>query len=247
MCPCSELLGEGSEPFEVMPEGCIGPSLAVALFIFCADRQLYNHWSTIYDALECMRHAESAAQPAPLSGNVCHHSAFGTAPKKKQRRSMHNCALNEHAEQIGKTLPQEAAGQGSKCEQPDQLASCQISVHEVPAQDGQAANNLQHCSAEGRAQAEEEWRPSIIVVGKASKSLINTRMAACLRTAIDTRLSLYQQTSLQADLVHLQEAEQQYRRLADCNEHWKAVVSALRLVVQEKEILLNAQAALQNF
>ena len=228
-----------------MPEGCIGPSLAVALFICCADGQLFDQWSTIDDALECMRHAETAAQPAPLTGNAHHQSAFGTAPEKKRKRTMHDCAQNERAERKGLTLPEEAAGPGSKRKQPAQQAPSQTSVHGIHGQEGQAANSLQHCPPEEQAQTEEAWQPSIIVVGKASKSLINTRMAACLRTAIDKRLTLYRQTSLQADLVQLQEAEQQCSRLAYCNEHWKAVVSALRLVVQEKEILLKAQAALQ--
>ena len=229
-----------------MPEGCIGPSLAVALFILCADGQLFEQWSTIDDALECMRHAETAAQPAPLTGNAYHHSDYGIAPEKNRKRTMHDRAQNEHAEQTGLTLLEDAAGPGSKRKQPAQQAPSQTSVHRILGQEGQAANSLQRCSAEEKAQTEEAWQPSIIVVGKASKFLINTRMAACMRAAIDMRLSLYRQTSLQADLVQLQEADQQCRRLAYGNEHWKAVVSALRLVAQEKEILHNVQAALQS-
>ena len=248
MYPCSELLDEGSEPFEVMPEGCIGPSLVVALFVICADEQVFDQWTSIDDALECMRCAETSAQSAPLNGDVYHHSGIGTASKKEVKRSMHDCAQNEHAEQVGITLPDyhlEAAGQGSKRKSPIQQEPCQTSVHGSSGQEGQAPDSLQHGSAEIQAQTEKAWQPSIIVVGKASKSLINTRMAACMRPAIDKRLSLYRQTGLQADLLQLQEAEQQCSRLGYCNEHWKAVVAALRLVVQEKEMLLNAQAALQ--
>ena len=230
-----------------MPEGCIGPSLAVALFVFCADGRLFDRWSTIDGALECMGHAETAVQPAPLTDNVNNHSALGTAPQRRHKRSMHDGVQNGHAEQNGMILPEEAAGQGRKRKQPAQQASSQTSVHETLGQKGQTINSPQQCSANKQAHAEKAWQPSIVVLGKASKSLINTQMAACIRTAIDKRLSLYSQTSLQADLVQLKEAEQECSRLAYCDEHWKAVVSALRLVVQEKQILLDARAALKSF
>ena len=225
----------------------MGPSLAVALFILCADGQVFDQWSTIDDALECMGHAETAVQPAPLTGNVNNHSALGTAPQRRHKRSMHDGVKNGHAEQNEMTVPEEAAGQGRKRKQPAQQALSQTSVHGSLGQEGQTVNSLQQCSANKQAHAEKAWQPSIVVLGKASKSLISTKMAACIRTAVDKRLSLYRQTSLQADLFQLQEAEQLCSKLAYRDEHWKAVVSALRLVVQEKQILLDAQAALQSF
>ena len=145
------------------------------------------------------------------------------------------------------TLPEEAAGQSRKRKQPPQQALSQTSVHGTLGQEGHTVNSLQQCSAIRQAHADKAWQPSIVVLRKAVKSLISTKMAACIRTAIDKRLSAYSQTSLQANLVQLQEAEQECRRLAYRNEHWKAVVSALRLIVQEKQILLDARAALQSF
>ena len=226
----------------------MGPSLAVALFVLCADGRVFNQWSTIDDALECMGHAETAAQPAPLTDNVNNHSALGNAHQRRHKRSMHDGVQNGHAEQNEMTIPEEAAGQGRKRrKQPAQQALSQTSVDGSLGQEEQTVNSLQQCSANKQAHAEKAWQPSIVVMGKASKSLINAKMAACMRTAVDKRLSSYRQTSLQADLVQLQEAEQLCSKLACRDEHWKAVVSALRLVVQEKQILLDAQAALQSF
>ena len=225
----------------------MGPSLAVALFILCADERVFDQWNSIDNALECMGHAETAVQPAPLTGNVYDHSALDAAPQRRHKWRMHDCGQEGHAEQSGMSFPEEAAGQGRKRKQPAQQALSQTSVHGSLGQEGQTVKSLQECSANKQAHAEEAWQPSIVVLGKASKSLINTKMAACIRTAVDKRLSLYRQTSLQADLVQLQEAEQLCSKLAYRDEHWKAVVSALRLVVQEKQILLDAQAALQSF
>ena len=160
---------------------------------------------------------------------------------------MHDRIQKGHAEQNGMILPGEAAGQGRKRKQPAQQASSQTSMHKILGQKGRTVNSPQLCSANKQAHAEKAWQPSVVVLGKASKSLINTQMAACIRTAIDKRLSLYSQTSLQADRVQLQEAEQECSRLAHRDEHWKAIVSALRLVVQEKQILLDSRAALKRF
>ena len=106
----------------------MGPSLAVALFILCADGQVFDQWSTIDDALECMGHAETAVQPAPLTGNVNNHSALGTAPQRRHKRSMHDGVKNGHAEQNEMTVPEEAAGQGRKRKQPAQQPMLVIEI-----------------------------------------------------------------------------------------------------------------------
>ncbi|CAL5222086.1 g4393 [Coccomyxa viridis] len=64
----SELLDEDAEPFEVLPQGCVGPSLIVALFVICADDQLFSGWGHIEDAIESMQVAQSAPVPATPSG-----------------------------------------------------------------------------------------------------------------------------------------------------------------------------------
>lgn len=90
-----------------------------------------------------------------------------------------------------------------------------------------------------------DWQPHIIKLERASRSLINDSLAGCLRTAVTDHLQSYKHQSLATDLEQLQEAQHQCKRLRYRDEHWRAVLAALRLVVQEKRILQGALEALQ--
>ena len=238
---CSELLDEDSEPFEVLPGGCIGPSLAVTLYIICADDQLYSSWSHMDDAVQSLQQVQnssSACDPAAMSTTAPRSrentSSHGRA--KRKRDSLADLPHEQHSEQLG--------GQHSTIKGPFSQA-CNGS-HVLKDQDREADDGSQHEDGEHNNYDEEEWQPSIVALRSAAKALINGRAAACLSTALGEHLQTYKHASLIADLEQLQRAQMQCERLRYRDEHWKAVVSALRLVVQEKEILQEALKALQD-
>ena len=238
---CSEPLDEESEPFEVLPGGCIGPSLAVTLYIMCADDQLYNSWSHMDDAVQSLQQVQkssSAYDPAVTSttalGSRENTSSHGST--KRKRDSLADLTHEQHSQQVG--------GQHSTIKRPCSQA-CDGS-HVQKDQDRKADDGLQHEDGEHKNRDEEEWQPSIIPLRSVAKALINGRAAACLSTAVGEHLQMYKHASLTEDLEQLQKAQIQCKRLRYRDEHWKAVVSALRLVVQEKEILQEALKALQD-
>ena len=240
---CSELLDEDSEPFEVLPGGCIGPSLAVTLYIMCADDQLFNSWSHVDDTvqrLQQMQKSSTAYNPAVTST---------TAPESRENTSSHGSAKRRKRDKLADLTheqhPEQLGGQHRTIEGPCSQA-CNSS-HVQKDQDREAPDGSQHEDGQHNNCDEEEWQPSIIALrSSAAKALINGRAAACLSTAVGEHLRTYKHASLTADLEQLQRAQKQCERLRYRDEHWKAVVSALRLVVQEKEILQEAMKALQD-
>ena len=148
---------------------------------------------------------------------------------------------DEH--QLGR--PGASADQPSTPEQTSsQARDGSISVQEHPKRN-EIINDGSQDEVEDGSHDEGEWQPSIITLKSAARSLINDRLAACLRTAVMDHLQLYKHQSLAADLEQLREAQRQCDKLRYRDEHWKAVLAALRLVVQEKRILQEALRALQ--
>ena len=242
--PCSELLDEDAEPFEILPQGCIGPSLFVALFVICADGQLFSGWGHIEDAIQSMHEAQSAPEPSNPSGAHLYAETGCTDKRDSRKRGREASAgLVTGQQKVGR--PGETAAQHSRLEQTGSEACDSSSRAQKQAKIGGIIDDSSHEGREDGSRDAGEWQPSIIMLRSAARSLINDSLAACLRTAITDHLQLYKHQSLAADLKQLQEAQQQCKRLRYHDEHWKAVLAALTLVVQEKRILQEALEALQ--
>ena len=148
---------------------------------------------------------------------------------------------DEH--QLG--MPGATAAQHSKLEHTSSQACDGSSSMQTHLKQGNLVNDGSQDEGEMGGHGEEEWQPTVTALKSASRSLINDRLAACLRTAVTDHLQLYKHQGLAADLEQLQEAQCQCQKLRYRDEHWKAVLAALRLVVQEKRILQVALGALQ--
>ena len=97
----------------------------------------------------------------------------------------------------------------------------------------------------GSSDEEKLWQPSIIGLRSMVKTSISSRPAACLRTAVTEHLRLYKHETLSATQEQLEEAQRQCKRVRYRDEHWRAVLAASTLVLQEKRILHEAVEALE--
>ena len=233
---CSELLDEDSEPFEVLPDSCIGPSLAVALFIIFADSQLFNQWGDMDDAVRSVQQASrgpsvTAGKHAPAEHGLEEVPKADASTRKRKGEALSSSTDEQHPGRHGVQ---------SRSKHPCSGNSEHWNVgNGVSAADDSAQREVSKEHVHGK----EPWQPSLIMLSKASKVLINSTTAACLRAAIQDHLDLYKEPTLAVDVERLRIAEQQSELLYR-DEHWKARASALRLVVQEKEILRDALQAL---
>lgn len=201
------------------------------------------------DALDRMKQehlsgtASLSAAAAASTDDACSKGSDAGRPSKKQKREAQKPIPDgQHGGQKGAVISEsnkQNASQQGRREQPAGGIAEDVAQDKLGQGDGgpQMADEQPH---------EAEWQPSLIMLGSATRSLINDKAAACLGTAIEARLQTYRQPGVQADVKQLREAEQQCHRLKYQDEHSKAVVSALRLVVQEKEILLDALHAVQS-
>ena len=245
---CSELLDEDAEPFEILPQGCVGPSLIVALFVICADGQLFSSWGHIEDAIQSMHEAQSAPESSiPSGARLCAETSCRDkedshrGARKRGREALAGQGTDD--QKVG--TPGAAAAQHSTLQQTGSEACDSSSRAQNQSRIGGIKNDGPQDVREDGSQDAGDWQPSIIMLRSAARSLINDSSAACLRTAIMDHLQLYKHQSLATDLKQLQGAQQQCKRLRYRDEHWKAVLAALTLVVQEKRILQEALEALQ--
>ena len=220
----------------MLPDGCIGPSLAVALFIIFADSQLFNQWNDMDDAVRSMQQAShgpsvAAEKHAPAEDGLEEAPRADYSSRKRKREALRNPTDEQHPGSYGMQSRNEHPCSGN-------------SEHGKVGNSMSAADlSAQHGVSEEHVHGEEPWQPSLLVLSKGPKALINSATAACLRAALQDHLELYKEPTLAVDVERLCTAEQQCELLCR-DEHWKALASALRLVVQEKEILRDALQAL---
>ena len=195
-----------------------------------------------------MQVAQSAPVPATPSGArpyaepSCTDKQDSHQNTRKRGREV-SAGPMEDEQKVGR--PATMAAQHSTLEQTGSKACDSSSSAQEQAKRGEIIKEGSQGDKGDGPQDAGDWQPSIIMLKGAARSLIHDRLAACLRTAITDHLQLYKHQSLALDLELLQEAQQQCKRLKYRDEHWRAVLAALTLVVQEKRLLQEALQALQ--
>ena len=220
----------------MLPDGCIGPSLAVALFIIFADSQLFNQWNDMDDAVRSMQQAShspsvAAEKHAPAEDGLEEAPRADASSRKRKREALRNSMDEQHPGSYGVQSRSEHPCSGNS---EHGNVGNSVSAADVSAQRG---------VSEEHVHGEEPWQPSLLVLSKGPNALISSTTAACLRAALQGHMELYKESTLAVDVERLHIAEQQCKLLYR-DEHWKALASALRLIVQEKEILRDALQAL---
>ncbi|KAK9903332.1 hypothetical protein WJX75_003109 [Coccomyxa subellipsoidea] len=93
----SELLEEDREPFEVLPDGCIGPSLLVALRVLLAADSEFHSWRSLDDALKLCAskpQPEGASDRQQESDSGC---KAAEQPETAEQPDMHHHCGNGHS------------------------------------------------------------------------------------------------------------------------------------------------------
>ncbi len=264
---CSELLDEEREPFEVLPGGCIGPSLLVALRVLLASDADFCKWQSLDDALQLC----SVQQPPEGSADRQHESGPGckTAeqPGKECRseighhpRSSRKRGAKEGTAGVSEPVSERPEAKKQRSEGARDLDTAgrngmAAAKVDCDLDDGEQHNGDCHTKKTSTGAAPEQGASA---TGELPAQIGNTDIRAarqcgvltgdmCLAVArcIRQRLQRYRHASLAEDLRELEKEEGLGQRGKGRNESSRARVAALRLVVTEKELLHAALESLE--
>lgn len=253
---CSELLEEDREPLEVLPGGCIGPSLLVTLRVLLADDMEFFSWRTLDDALhQCSGpppEAENVWKPQQQSSleggsaqqpNGAHQSCEGQQCCGSRSRVR---KLTGGQPEASRELPRpkrlkggaeaDASGHGAVSTRTDGYGGLPDGINGSSAVEATAAGVVQKAVREDQAQL-----GNTSIEAAAPETLTST-MCLALSRCIQLRLQRYRSAALAEDVEALEREEGQSGQKSSRREGSRARVAAMRLVVAEKHIL---HAALQ--
>ena len=245
----SELLSEDEEPFEVLPGACIGPSLLVALHVLLAGEAEFQAWRGLEDALAQLRRScrsasgapeQAAAQPSDREGCATRGVAPGCGAKRKRAMGddsgRGSCdaplccgGVRRHDEGLQNTARRRAA-------QAQRTEDARLAA---------AARHVLGSRAEERpeeAAEDDAWRPGVTEIAEAP---LEPRARGVLGACIRGRLARYRLPDLAQDCAALAQEERRARS-GRSGEGSRAKLAALRLVVTEKQLLLEALRAAGN-
>ena len=269
---CSELLEEDREPFEVLPDGCIGPSLLVALRVLLAADSEFHSWRSLDDALKLCAskpQPEGASDRQQESDSGC---KAAEQPETAEQPDMHHHCGNGHSLKgsrkrgsgedagCGSEPISEGAGLKKQCSEGAREAdnACRDGIAAVCGQaDVNGALQNGNCRTEGtgtdaeaeQAQSEAEEQPmqisnTSIRTARICGTLTGT-MCTALTWCIQLRLQRYRHEGLAEDLRELEAEEGRSQQKEGRSDSSRARLAALRLVVAEKELLHAALEALR--
>ncbi|CAL8465452.1 g4988 [Coccomyxa elongata] len=244
----SELLEEDREPFEVLPNACIGPSLLVALRVLLASETEFDSWRTLDDALHlCGTQQEQKSlamgNSAACSNDNCHvqheQSRTGQEPQKGSKLSTSRKRDVPHGHGDSHDSP-EAKKQRSGTARTNGVAGA--------LENGSGSGVIGSCREEigDREQTSEAQQLQIVntSIQAAPSEALTADMCTALRQCIQQRLQRYRHAGLEQDLQELEAEEKLSQRSASRSKHNRARLAALRLVVGEKEVLHAALEAI---
>lgn len=261
----SELLEEGEEPFEVLPDARVAPSLLVALHALLAPEDEFRSWRGLEDVLAQLQRASmqgDAAQASCAAGeDKMAAGAVGSAKAEAGEvanchEQVQPCTNGWHAEedlsagQEPAAKKQRVGGAAERRVVHGRAGQEAVSLDRGNCAASGACCRKNTCSSRQAGQAlagdtvcgqEEQpvdgnWRP-----GVTSIAAMGPRACAVLAACIRQRLACYRLPGLAEDRKQLAAAE--VGRASSKKEGARASVAALRLVVAEKELLSAALAA----
>ena len=249
---CSELLREDEEPFEVLPGACIGPSLFVALHVLLAEEPDFKAWRSLEDALAQLQrscrpasgapgeavervpgHGVCAARVAAQGHGVKWQRAVGTECGRESCNGQHCCGGDGRRGTEGR--PQNTAKRRVVEAHGAENAHRDIRAAAAERCLGDKAEEQPDQAAEDGA-----WRPGVTGISGAP---LGARTRGVLGACIRERLAQYRLPGLAQERRMLAQEERRAKG-SRSGEAARARLAALRLVVTEKRVLLNALAAL---
>ncbi len=232
----------------MLPNACIGPSLLVALRVLLASETEFDSWRTLDDALHLcgtQQDPKSLAvrNSAACSNDSCNvqheHLCARQEPQKGSKPSTSRKRDVMHGHGDTQNGP-EAKKQRSGTARTNGVA--------VTLENGSWSGGNGSCREEisDREQTSETQQLQIAntSIQAAPSEALTADMCTALRQCIEQRLQRYRHAGLEQGLQELEAEEKLSQQNASRNEHNRARLAALRLVVGEKEVLHAALEAL---
>lgn len=236
----SELLEDDSEPFEVLPGGRIGPSLAVALRVLFASDSEFQCWRGLEDALSPLASTQETdggancppeeapvdvlrRQRAPTCSSEEEHSNHGPASKRRKCCEPKQSGPDEHAAKRS----QKAKGEIGSCGPGDCIAADNGSCRDAQRQGIKAGRHPEQLGS--------------LCIASAGPAVLSQPMCQALKACILQRLQRY---SMNGDVIRLEQEVKQVQSKGSSTESSRARVAALMLVLAEKQVLNAALEAL---
>lgn len=251
--PFSELLDEDREPFEVLPNACIGPSILVALRVLLATETEFHSWRTLDDAMHLCGTQQEPNSLAMEGSAACSDDSCKDRHEQLRARQEHENGSKRSAS--GKRdAPHENGdihgGHGAK----KQRNGPARTEHVADALENGSLSDLHGAHHDGSCREDMSDRENISDIQQlqiantsiqaAPSEALTAEMCTALRHCIQQRLQRYRHAALEQDLQELEAQEKLSQKSAGRSEHNRARLAALRLVVGEKEVLHSALQAI---